>query len=84
MLYQLVGLYNSATLKYPPGHVATGYSLPQSFTDSDMDCRNHIDSQWQSQCHDRVHYEYSDIHACMFKHVHSRQSLLYLLNGLGY
>ena len=28
--------------------------------------------------------QYSGTDACLFKHVHSRQSLLYLLNGRGY
>ena len=79
MLYQLVGLYNSATLKYPPGHVATGYSLPQSFTDSDMDCHNH-----NGKANAMIACIMNIVTACMFKHVHSRQSLLYLLNGLGY
>ena len=31
----------STILKYPPGQVATGYSVPQSFTGSDMGCHNH-------------------------------------------
>ena len=33
--------FTSANLKYPPGQVATGYSVPQYFADSDMGCHNH-------------------------------------------
>ena len=62
--------YTSANLKYPPGQVATGYSVPQYFTDSDMGCHNHNGNALTIIIVARVHAclnTYTlDNHCCIF------------------